>query len=61
MTSYSGGVSEIFFFEKETVRGEEVIRIRVGSAQASDGYYVHILTDAETGETYYSYEKINRM
>lgn len=60
MTSYANGQSQVFYFEKETVRGEEVIRIRVGSAQSSEGYYVHIVTDAETGATHYEYEQIVR-
>lgn len=60
MTSFANGQSQIFYFEKENVRGEEVIRIRVGSAQSSEGYYVHIVTDAETGETRYEYEQIAR-
>ena len=60
MTYRKDGVTTVFFFDKELVRGEEVIRIRVGSAQSSDAYYVHIVTDADGG-THYEYEKINRV
>ncbi len=60
MTYRKDGVTRVFFFDKELVRGEEVIRIRVGSAQSSDAYYVHIVTDADGG-THYEYEKINRV
>lgn len=60
MTYRKDGVTKVFFFDKELVRGEEVIRIRVGSAQSSDAYYVHIVTDADGG-THYEYEKINRV
>lgn len=55
MVSYKNGVSESFYFERETVRGEEVIRLRVGSGQNAQSYIVRTVT-GENGETDYVYE-----
>lgn len=59
MTSRKGGESSVFYFERETVRGEEVIRIRVGSGGAAQSYYVRVQTDAD-GNKDYVYEQIGR-
>lgn len=59
MTSRKGGESSVFYFERETVRGEEVIRIRVGSGSAAQSYYVRVQTDAD-GNKDYVYEQIGR-
>lgn len=59
MTSRKGGESSIFYFERETVRGEEVIRIRVGSGSAAQSYYVRVQTDAD-GNKSYVYEQTGR-
>lgn len=59
MTSRKGGESSVFYFERETVRGEEVIRIRVGSGGAAQSYYVRVQTDAD-GNKNYVYEQIVR-
>ena len=59
MRHYKDGVNTVFLFDRETVRGEEVIRIRVGNAQSSEGYIVHINENAD-GSTYYTYEKLQR-
>lgn len=49
------GSTQIFYFEKETERGEEYIRIRVGEKNAAQTYRVHIQTDAD-GNASYVYE-----
>ena len=59
MTSRKGGENSVFYFERETVRGEEVIRIRVGSGSAAQSYYVRVQTDAD-GNKDYVYEQIGR-
>lgn len=57
MTSYKGGQSKIFYFEKENYRGEEVVFIRVGNNQSAQGYIVETVTD-ENG-TRYEYIPVN--
>lgn len=59
MTHYKDGVSTVFFFDRELVRGEEVIRIRVGSAQSTEGYIVRLTENAD-GSVSYTYEKLDR-
>ena len=54
----SGG-SQVFYFDKETVRGREVIRIRVGSMHSTTGYYVNI-TENPDGTNSYTYELMGR-
>ena len=49
------GQTQIFYFEKETERGEEYIRIRVGDKNGSQSYRVSIETDAD-GNSHYVYE-----
>lgn len=57
MTSYKGGQSKIFYFEKDNYRGEEVVFIRVGNNQSAQGYIVETVTD-ENG-TRYEYIPVN--
>lgn len=57
MTSYKGGQSKIFYFERENYRGEEVVFIRVGNNQSAQGYIVETVTD-ENG-TRYEYIPVN--
>ena len=60
MTHYKDGVNSVFFFDKETVRGREFIRIRVGStASPTASYLVHITENAD-GTSSYTYELIGR-
>ena len=59
MTHYKDGVSTVFFFDRELVRGDEVIRIRVGSAQSTEGYIVRLTENAD-GSVSYTYEKLDR-
>ncbi|MCD8371818.1 MAG: hypothetical protein LUD27_00760 [Clostridia bacterium] len=54
MTYTSGGVTQVFCFEKETELGKEVIKIKVGSNSSSATYTVSIETDAN-GNSYYVY------
>ena len=49
------GQTQIFYFEKETERGEEYIRIRVGDKNGAQSYRVSIETDAD-GNSHYVYE-----
>ena len=49
------GQTQIFYFEKETERGEEYIRIRVGDKNGSQSYRVSIEKDAD-GNSHYVYE-----
>ena len=49
------GQTQIFYFEKETERGQEYIRIRVGDKNGSQSYRVSIETDAD-GNSHYVYE-----
>lgn len=55
LSALKDGQSQIFYFEKETERGEEYIRIRVGDKNSTQTYRVRIETDAE-GNTSYVYE-----
>lgn len=57
MTSYKDGVRETLYFERETVRGEEVIRLRIGSGEGVQSYIVHI-TEGEDGKNRYEYEPV---
>ena len=57
MTSYKGGQSKIFYFERENYRGEDVVFIRVGNNQSAQGYIVETVTD-ENG-TRYEYIPVN--
>lgn len=51
MTSYKDGASETFYFERETYRGQEVVFVRIGNGQSSQGYIVDTVTD-ENGTRY---------
>lgn len=59
MVSYRGGVSESFYFERETVRGAERILLRVGSGREGQTYLVGVATGAD-GSPMYTYEPIAR-
>lgn len=56
MISYRDGESAVLYFEKEVVRGEEVILLTVGSGYDVGQYFVHLGTDAE-GNAVYTYER----
>ncbi len=56
MTSNKDGVRETFYFERETYRGQEVVFVRIGNGQSSEGYIVRTVTD-ESG-TRYEYEPV---
>lgn len=58
MTSYKDGASETFYFERETYRGQEVVFVRIGNGQSSQGYIVDTVTD-ENG-TRYEYTPVSR-
>ena len=58
MISYRNGESEILYFERETVRGEELILLTVGSGYDVGQYLVHLGTDAE-GNPVYEYEPVD--
>lgn len=59
LTSYKDGKSTVFYFERETIRGEEVIRIRVGDRHNSERYIVRIADDGNGGVKYV-YDKAGR-
>ena len=44
-------------FEKEKVKGEEVIYLRVGQGADTRRYIAHVKTDAN-GNSYYEYELV---
>lgn len=54
MRSFRDGQSQTLYFERETVRGEERIRLRIGEGQNSRSYIVRIETD-ESGNRRYTY------
>ena len=56
MTSFKNGVSQSFYFERETVRGQEILRLRIGSGQEAQSYYVRPAADGNG----YEYEPISR-
>ena len=58
MTAYKDGVRETLYFERETVRGKEVIRLRIDGDRNAESYYVHIVAD--DGGVRYEYEPIRR-
>ena len=59
MTAMSDGVTQAFYLTKESVRGREVMILRVGTGRDAKSYYVTQSTDAD-GEISYSYEQISR-
>lgn len=56
MTAYADGVSSVFCFTKETVRGEEIIRLRAGEGRDVRNYIVRVIVN-EDGSTDYVYEE----
>ena len=59
MTAYADGVSSVFCFTKETVRGEEIIRLRAGEGRDVRNYIVRVIVN-EDGSTDYVYEEYGR-
>ncbi len=59
LTKVENGVrnTQKFSFERETERGEEIIRIKVGGKGGSDKYIVRVVTD-EQGNSQYVYEVV---
>ncbi len=55
MTSFKDGKTQVFYFEKELKKGEEVIEIHIGNGKSGKGYIVRIETD-ENGNNRYVYE-----
>ena len=58
MTCLRDGQSDVICFERETVRGREVIRLRTGSGRQQRSYIVEKKTDAN-GNSYYEYTPDN--
>ncbi len=58
MLAYKNGQTQRFSFDRERVRGEEVIRLSVGSGRDRQRYYVRTATDAD-GNVTYTYEPIS--
>ena len=56
MTAYADGISSVFCFTKETVRGEEIIRLRAGEGRDVRNYIVRVIVN-EDGSTDYVYEE----
>lgn len=59
MTTTKHGETEAFYFTRESVRGKEILRLRVGSGRDAKNYYVTPVTD-ENGNITYEYELIER-
>ncbi len=57
MVSYKNGKTQVVYFEKEKVKGEEVIYLRVGQGADTRRYIAHVKTDAN-GNSYYEYELV---
>ncbi len=58
MTSLKDGENHSFAFTRERVRGEEVLKLRIGGRDGQS-YYVTPATDAD-GNTYYEYQPVAR-
>ncbi len=54
MTAYKDGKTDVFYFEKDTVDGREIIRLRVGAGRDAERYVIVAITD-ENGNVYYEY------
>lgn len=54
MTSFAGGKTDVFYFEKDRVDGRDVIRLRVGTGADAKRYIIVAVTDGE-GNTSYEY------
>lgn len=59
MLTVKDGVTQAFYFERERVRGQERVLLRVGSGRDAKTYIVQAHTGAD-GQTSYSYESIER-
>ena len=57
MVSYKNGKTQVVYFEKETVKGEDVIYLRVGKGADTRRYIARVKTDAN-GNFYYEYELV---
>ena len=54
MTSFADGQSQVFYFEKDTVDGRDIIRLRVGAGKDAERYIIVALKD-ENGNVFYEY------
>lgn len=59
MLTAKDGVTQAFYFERERVRGQERVLLRVGSGRDAKAYIVQAHTGAD-GQTSYTYESIER-
>ena len=59
MLTVKDGVTQAFYFERERVRGQERVLLRVGSGRDAKAYIVQAHTGAD-GQTSYTYESIER-
>lgn len=60
MLTVKDGVTQAFYFERERVRGQERVLLRVGSGRDAKTYIVQAHTGAD-GQTSYTYESIERI
>lgn len=54
MSAYRDGKTTMFTFDRETVRGREVIRLRIGSGRDVRSYLVNVVTSPD-GTVHYEY------
>ena len=59
MLTVKDGVTQAFYFERERVRGQERVLLRVGSGRDAKTYIVQAHTGAD-GQTSYTYESLER-
>ena len=59
MLTVKDGVTQAFYFERERVRGQERVLLRVGSGRDAKTYIVQAYTGAD-GQTSYTYESLER-
>ena len=60
MLTVKDGVTQAFYFERERVRGQERVLLRVGSGRDAKTYIVQAHTGAN-GQTSYTYESLERI
>lgn len=60
MLTVKDGVTQAFYFERERVRGQERVLLRVGSGRDAKTYIVQAYTGAG-GQTSYTYESLERI
>lgn len=60
MLTVKDGVTQAFYFERERVRGQERVLLRVGSGRDAKAYIVQAYTGAD-GQTSYTYESLERI